>query len=73
MRTYVTFTGNQTHKIGGEDINSDCIAVINCHNAAEGRELAHQIFGDEFFLALPSYAFPGAVLPDYPRGLIEVN
>ena len=69
-KTYITFGQAHVHRVNGKTFDCDCIAVINCKDGKEGRELAIEYFDDkwsfEYFEKIPDMSF-------FPRGLIKVN
>ena len=73
MKTYVTFGFDHRHIVDGKVIDKDCVAVISCADAAEGRKIAFELFGHKFSLEYPEDHFDFDSMRDFPRGFIEVN
>ncbi len=73
MKTYVTFGQNHTHTIGEKVFNKDCVAIIECTNAEQGRELAFKYFGNKFCFEYPEEYFDFTSMKYFPRGFIAVN
>lgn len=72
MKLYVTFGQCHVHETDGKCFDKDCIAVIECRDYAEGRNLAFEYFGGEFFTTYTrEHILPA--MQYYPRGFIEVN
>jgi hypothetical protein len=73
MKTYVTFGQTHRHEIDGKVFDRDCVAVINCSSAEEGRRLAFELFDRKFCFEYPDYYFDYDSMKFYPRGFIEAN
>lgn len=73
MKTYVTFGQIHTHSINGKTFDKDCVAVIECKDAKEGRERAFEYFDSKFCFEYPEDSFNHDDMKYYPRGLINVN
>lgn len=73
MKTYVTFGQVHRHVINGIIFDRNCVAVINCTDARDGRKKAFEYFGDKFFTTYFEDYFNHDDLKYYPRGLIEVK
>lgn len=76
MKTYVTFGQVHIHKIGEKVFDKDCVAVIECSNPKEGRELAFEYFDRKFYSEYPEehFKFSKEDMGNFfPRGFIEVN
>lgn len=71
-KTYVTFGQDHAHSVNGKTFDKDCVAVINCNDAAHGRQLAFEFFGGKFFTAYTKGDIDD-LMQFYPRGYIEVN
>ncbi len=75
-KVYITFGQIHAHAIPAGTMDKDCIAVINAAHYAEGRGLAFDWFDGEFHHCYSQEEWDKegeAILPYYPRGLIEVN
>ena len=72
-KTYVTFGQAHTHAVNGKTLDKDCVAVITCNNASEGRDLAFDLFDRKFCMEYHGEQFDMNDLAYYPRGLIELN
>ena len=72
MKTYVTFGQDHTHRVNGKTFDCDCVAVIHCDNAEDGRNKAFEYFGRKFCFEYPEEHFNHSSMYHYPRGLIEV-
>ena len=73
MKTYVTFGQVHTHHLNGKTFDKDCVAVIDCRDAKEGRELAFLFFGAKFCMEYPEQYWEDSTIKFFPRGYIEVN
>jgi len=70
---YVTFGQVHEHWIDDKWFNKDCVAVIECKDATDGRTKAMSAFGKEFCFTHFEADFDQARLDQfYPRGLIEL-
>ena len=72
-KTYVTFGQDHAHSVNGKTFDKDCVAVIECKDAAEGRELAFEYFNGLFCFEYHEQMFNMNSMLYYPRGFIEVN
>lgn len=72
-KTYVTFGQEHAHSVAGRTFDKDCIAVINCADAEEGRKLAFEYFKGKFCFEYHEEQFDKSSMHFYPRGYIEVN
>ena len=72
-KTYVTFGQSHVHSIRGYTIDKDCVAVIKCNSAEEGREIAFKLFGPKFCFEYHDKKFDMNSMHFYPRGFIQVN
>ena len=72
-KTYVTFGQVHVHSVNGQTFDKNCVAVINCANATEGRERAFEYFSNKFCFTYHEEEFTSEKLSYFPRGLIEVN
>ena len=71
--TYVTFGQAHAHAVNGKTFDKDCVAVITCDSAEEGRALAFELFDCTFCMEYHGEQFDMNDLDYYPRGLIGVN
>ena len=69
----MTFGQAHAHSIAGRTYDADCVAVINCNTAEEGRTLAFDYFGSKFCFEYSEDRFNHSNMHYYPRGYIEVN
>lgn len=67
--TYITFGQSHAHAVNGKTFDKDCVAMIPCSSAAEGRAKAFEIFGGKFCF---SYFDETPDMTYFPRGLMEV-
>lgn len=72
-KTYVTFGQDHAHAVAGRTFDKDCVAVINCVDAEEGRKLAFEYFKGKFCFEYHEEQFDKSNMHFYPRGYIEVN
>lgn len=72
MKTYITFGQVHTHFIAGITFDKDCVAVVECDSAKDGREKAFKFFGDKFHNASLEDDFDIDDLKYYPRGFVEI-
>ena len=72
-KIYITFGQQHTHRVHGKTFDCDSVAVINCENEKDGRELAFMYFGPKWCFAYIEENFDMNDMTFYPRGLIEVN
>lgn len=70
MKTYVTFGQDHIHNVNGKIFDKDCVAAIECNNAAEGRKRAFELFGAKFCFEYPEEHF-NLNMKYFPRGIIE--
>lgn len=74
MKIYVTFGQVHTHSIDGKTFDKDCVAVIDCLDAEQGRRYAFTFFGNRFFTTHTDKEQMDKDVADfYHRGYIEVN
>ena len=73
MKTYVTFGQDHIHSISGKTLDKDCVAVIECIDAEDGRAMAFEYFGRQFCFEYPEEHFDMDSMRYYPRGFINVN
>ena len=72
-KTYVTFGQIHVHSVNGRTFDKDCIAVINCTDADDGRRKAFEIFKSKFCFEYHEDEWNLEDMIYYPRGLITVN
>ena len=70
MRTYVTFGQIHRHEINNQVYDKDCVAVMHCEDAAEGRDLAFRYFGPKFCF---EYHEKPPEMKYFPRGFITAH
>jgi hypothetical protein len=70
MQVFVTFGPEHSHKIGEVTVDQDYVAVINCVNRLEGREIAIELFGKKWCSVVPMSRWPRN--SQYYRGKVEV-
>jgi len=73
MKTYVTFGQIHTHSVNGKTLDKDCVAVIECKNAEDGRTQAFEFFGKQFCMEYPEDKFDFSSMCYFHRGLININ
>ena len=73
MKTYVTFGQTHVHSINGKTFDKDCVAVIECKDADEGRELAFEYFNGKFCFEYYEDEFDTSKMRYFPRGLLPVE
>lgn len=73
MKTYVTFGQAHVHSVNGKTFDKDCVAVIECRNAKEGRRLAFEYFGRQFCFEYHEDEFDTNKMRYFPRGLLPVE
>jgi len=69
-KTYVTFGGDHTHRINGFTIDCDCVAVIECEDAADGRKKAFELFDRKFCFEYHEGLFDNESMKFFPRGFV---
>jgi hypothetical protein len=72
MKTYVTFGQQHVHRVCNQTLDRDCVAVIECSSASDGREKAFEYFGNKFCFRYFETDFDPEIMKYFPRGLIEV-
>ena len=70
---YITFGQSHVHRIQGETMDADCVAVITSPTHAEARVVAFDLFGVKFCTSYAASDFTAEDMAYYPRGLIHVN
>lgn len=73
MKVYVTFGQSHYHKIDDKIFDKNCVAVIKCKSAEEGREKAFKTFGTKFCFEYPEKYFDHSKMVFFPRGFIQVE
>ncbi len=73
MKTYVTFGFVHTHSVNDKTFDKNCVAVIECKDGNQGRDLAFEYFGRKFAFEYFDTQFNHEHMKYYPRGYIEVN
>ena len=71
--TFVTFGQIHTHRVNGRTFDCDCVAVIECTDAEDGRRKAFEYFGQKFCFTYYEEQFDHDSLRYFPRGLIHVG
>lgn len=72
-KTYVTFGQSHAHRVNNKTFDCDSVAVINCEDKEDGRNLAFEYFGPKFCFSYYEDKFKPEIMKHFPRGLIEVN
>ena len=72
-KTYVTFGQSHIHKWGDKIFDKDCVAVIECKSATQGRSMAFDFFDKKFCFEYHENEWDKADMKYYPRGYIAVN
>lgn len=73
MKTYVTFGQDHAHSVNGKTFDKECVAVIECDDAEQGRNLAFAYFQRKFCFEYHDTEFNFQEMSCYPRGFIPVN
>ena len=73
MKTYVTFGFDHKHVIDEKEIDKDCVAVISCADAAEGRKIAFELFGRKFCFEYPEDHFDAGYKRAIDDALVAIN
>ena len=68
MKTYVTFGQDHMHRINGQVIDKDCVAIVN-----GGRDQVFAIFGPKFCFEYPEDIWDENKMVYFPRGYIEID
>jgi len=72
-KTYVTFGQEHAHRINNQTFDKDCVAVIECTDMHNGRQLAFEIFNRQFCFEYHEEQFDKVDMRYFPRGLIKAN
>ena len=67
MKTYVTFGQEHIHKVNGNTIDKDCVAIVN-----GDRDKVFEIFGPKFCFTYSEEYWDESKMKYFPRGYIEV-
>lgn len=70
---YVTFGQIHTHRVNGQTLDCDCVAVYKASNPAEGRKKAFELFGNKFFTDYHDKDWDEKDLSFFPRGYIYLD
>ena len=70
---YLTFGQNHYHKVGGLVFDNYCVAIINCNNESEGRDIAFEMFGPKWCFSYMENEFNFDSMHFFPRGFVELN
>lgn len=73
MKTYITFGQDHTHRVNGETLDLNCVAVINHTEEESGRDIAFELFGPKFCFEYPEANWDESKLEYFPRGYITVR
>ena len=73
IKTYVTFGQVHVHVVNGKTFDKDTVAVIEATSEKEGRELAHEYFGEKFFTTYSEKYWKEDNMKYFPKGYVEVN
>ena len=71
-KTFITFGQNHTHSINGKILDKDCVAVITCKDAKDGRQKAFEYFGPKFCFEYFEVNWDESKMVFFPRGYIEL-
>lgn len=71
-KTYVTFGQAHVHEIGGDVFDKDCVAVIDCDSAKDGRDKAFEFFDRKFCFSYFGEEFNHDNMKYFPRGFVNV-
>lgn len=72
MKIYVTFGQVHRHEIDDKVFDKDCVAVIECKDHNEGRDIAFKTFGPQFCFTYTVDRIDDNFMKHFPRGLLEV-
>ena len=72
-KTYVTFGQIHAHTVRGKTFDKDCVAVIHCDDAEQGRRLAFAYFDNKWCFEYHEDNFDHDSMKYFHRGFIEVN
>ena len=72
MRVLITFGQGHAHRVNGQTLNKDCVAVIECNNYEHGRELAFEYFNGVFHNCYEEGKEPKDLMKYFPRGKIQI-
>lgn len=84
MKIYVTFGQSHRHVIAISNVgpkethytervfDKDCVAVIECKDHNEGRDIAFKTFGPQFCFTYTVDRIDDNFMKHFPRGLLEV-
>ena len=70
---YVTFGLGQVHKINGNILDEDTVAVYEANSNAEGREKAFEYFGKKFFTDYHDTDWNEDKLKYYSKGYVKID
>jgi len=71
-KTYVTFGQSHAHAHNGNTFDKDCVAVIDCNDANDGRNKAFEYFDSKFCFSYFEKEFHHDDMKYFPRGFINV-
>jgi len=69
---YVTMGQDHVHRINGQTVDKDCVAVFEADDASQGREKAFELFGRKFCFEYHDLEFDHSTMRHYPRGFVEL-
>ena len=72
-KTYVTFGQEHKHILNGQIFDRNCVAVISCLSAQEGRAKAFKYFGPKFCFEYHESDWDEKKLMYFPRGYVYVD
>lgn len=70
MKMYVTFGQSHAHRLNGQTLDCNCVAVIECLDMRDGRDKAFEYFGSKFCFTYTDDTWDESKLSYFPRGYI---
>lgn len=71
MKVYVTFGQSHIHDIAGKIFDKNCVAMIECENETDGRNIANDVFDRKWCWLYTNES--DITLVYYPRGIIKLH
>ena len=72
MKLYITFGQDHAHRVNGVTFDKDSVAEISCRDYGDGREIAHELFGNKFCFSYEKAEIDKS-LHYFPRGIFKAN
>ena len=70
---YVTFGQTHTHRVDGQTLDCDTVAVFMAESDADGRNKAFELFGPKFFTDYHDKQWDESSLVYFPKGYVFLN